>query len=243
MTKRKIVVLAANPLDTSRLRLGKEVAEIQEELQRANLREQFEFVSHWAVRPKDIQRVLLDVEPHIIHFAGHGGGGDGLIFENEAGEHQLVSTQALGQLFELFANQIECVVLNACYSDTQAATIYQHIDYVVGMGQAIGDRAAIQFAAGFYRALGAGRSYEDAYGFGCNAIALENIPEEQTPVLRKKPAAMQTQQIFISYRSAEPDLSLAGELHQALTAAGHSVFMAGRVLTGVRTGLSVSIRS
>ena len=227
MTKRKIVVLAANPLDTSRLRLGKEVAEIQEELQRANLRDRFEFVSHWAVRPKDIQRVLLDVEPNIVHFEGHGGDGDGLIFENEAGEHQFVSTQALSQLFELFANQIECVVLNACYSDTQAAAIYQHIDYVMGMGQAIGDKAAIQFAAGFYRALGAGRSYEEAYGFGCNAIALENIPEEQTPVLRKKPAAGSAQQIFISYRSAEPDLSLAGELHQALTAAGHAVFMAG----------------
>ncbi|MEM9977163.1 MAG: AAA-like domain-containing protein [Cyanobacteria bacterium P01_D01_bin.2] len=227
MTKRKIVVLTANPLDTSRLRLGKEVAEIQEELQRANLRDRFEFVSHWAVRPKDIQRVLLDTEPHIIHFAGHGGDYDGLIFENESGEHQFVSTEALSQLFQLFANQIECVVLNACYSNTQAAVIYQHIDYVVGMEQAIGDKAAMQFTAGFYRALGAGRSYEDAYGFGCNAIALENIPEEQTPILHKKPAAVQTQQIFISYRSAEPDLSLAGELHQALTDAGHSVFMAG----------------
>ena len=52
MAKRKIVVLAANPLGTSRLRLGKEVTEIQEELQRANLRDQFEFVSHWTVLPR-----------------------------------------------------------------------------------------------------------------------------------------------------------------------------------------------
>ena len=37
---------------------------------------------------------------------------------------------------------------------------------------------------------------------------------------------MSKRQIFISYRSKEPDLSLAGGLHQALTAAGHSVFMA-----------------
>ncbi|MEM7794865.1 MAG: AAA-like domain-containing protein [Cyanobacteria bacterium P01_C01_bin.118] len=37
---------------------------------------------------------------------------------------------------------------------------------------------------------------------------------------------MTKRQIFISYRTAEPDLSLAGELHQALTAVGHSVFMA-----------------
>ncbi|MEM9149488.1 MAG: AAA-like domain-containing protein, partial [Cyanobacteria bacterium P01_F01_bin.3] len=225
MLKRKIVVLAANPLDTSRLRLGKEVAEIQEELQRANLRDEFEFVSHWAVRPADIQRVLLDTNPHIVHFAGHGGDQAGLIFENESGQHQFVSTEALSQLFQLFANQIECVVLNACYSDTQAAAIYQHIDYVVGMEQAIGGNTAIKFATGFYGALGAGRSYDDAYRFGCSAIALENIPEEQTPILHKKPAVVEPQQVFISYRSEEPDLSLAGDLHKALTAAGHSVFM------------------
>nr|MBX2863146.1 toll/interleukin-1 receptor domain-containing protein [Leptolyngbyaceae cyanobacterium MAG.088] len=37
---------------------------------------------------------------------------------------------------------------------------------------------------------------------------------------------MTKRQIFISYRTTEPDLSLAGDLHQALTTAGHSVFMA-----------------
>ncbi|MEO1396244.1 MAG: AAA-like domain-containing protein [Cyanobacteria bacterium J06634_5] len=225
MPKRKIVVLTANPLETSRLRLGKEVAEIQEELQRANLRDEFEFVSHWAVRPADIQRVLLDTEPHIVHFAGHGGDQDGLVFENESGQPQFVSTKALSQLFQLFSDQVDCVVLNACYSDTQAAAIYQHIDCVVGMGQAIGDKAAIKFAAGFYRGLGAGRSYEDAYRFGCNAIALESIPEDQTPIFHKKITAVEPQQIFISYRNEEPDLSLAGDLHKALTAAGHFVFM------------------
>ncbi|NEQ53234.1 MAG: TIR domain-containing protein [Leptolyngbya sp. SIO3F4] len=41
---------------------------------------------------------------------------------------------------------------------------------------------------------------------------------------------MAQRQIFISYRTAEPDLSLARELHQALTTAGHSVFMAAESL-------------
>ena len=43
------------------------------------------------------------------------------------------------------------------------------------MSQAVGDKAAIQFAVGFYDALGAGWSYEDAYELGCNAIAIEGI--------------------------------------------------------------------
>ncbi len=34
-------------------------------------------------------------------------------------------------LFELFADKIECVVLNACYSEPQAKAIAQQIDYVI----------------------------------------------------------------------------------------------------------------
>ena len=226
MTTRKIIVFAANPCDTNRLRLDEEIRGIQEELQRANQRDEFTFTARWAVRPEDIQRALLDVKPQIVHFLGHGEGEDGLILENESGHAQFVSAMALGQLFQLFTEEVECVVLNACYSEVQAEAIYQHIDYVVGMNQAIDDRAAIKFAAGFYRALGAGRSYDDAYRFGCNAIALENIPEEQTPILKNKSSAVKQPHVFISYRSKEPDLSLAQAIHEALDAAGYSVFMA-----------------
>lgn len=37
--------------------------------------------------------------------------------------------------------------------------------------ESISDEAAIEFSAGFDDALGAGRSIEDAFGFGRNAIA------------------------------------------------------------------------
>lgn len=53
------------------------------------------------------------------------------------------------------------------------------------MNSEIGDDAAIKFAIGFYDELGAGWSYEDAYNGGCDAIALQGIPEERTPVLKK----------------------------------------------------------
>lgn len=57
-------------------------------------------------------------------------------------------------------------VLNACYSEAQAKAIARHIDYVIGMQQAIGDTAAIAFSAGFYQALGDGRNIEEAYKMG-----------------------------------------------------------------------------
>jgi hypothetical protein len=181
-----ILFLAANPQNTGRLRLDQELRDIAEGLQRAQKRDQFNLEQRLAVRPRDIQRAMLDIGPQIIHFSGHGAGEQGLIFEDEIGNAKLVDGAALAGLFELFADQIQCVVLNGCYSDVQAKAIAQHIPYVVGMNQAIGDKAAIAFAVGFYDALGAGRPIEFAYKLGCSAIRMEGIAEHLTPVLLKQ---------------------------------------------------------
>lgn len=184
-SRKTILVLASSPTSAARLRLDKEVREIDEGLRRAQQRERFTLQQKWAVRPDDLRRALLDFNPEIVHFCGHGSGDDGLLLENDAGLAQLVPTEALVNLFKRFATRgLECVVLNACYSEIQANAIAQHIDYVVGMNSKIGDDAAIKFAVGFYDELGAGWSYEDAYNGGCDAIALQKIPEEHTPVFK-----------------------------------------------------------
>jgi len=182
-----ILFLASSPTDEDRLSLDKEVREIEEGLRRSQQREKFTLQQRSAVRPDDLRRAMLDFNPQIVHFSGHGSGEDGLVLENDLGKAQLVSTEALANLFKRFATRgLECVVLNACYSEIQADEIVKHIDYVVGMNNPIGDDAAIKFAVGFYDELGAGWSYEDAYDGGCDAIALQGIPEEHTPILKKK---------------------------------------------------------
>jgi hypothetical protein len=153
-------------------------------LEQGSYRDQFEVITRWAVRVDDLQAILLNHPPRIVHFSGHGAGEQGLALENELGQMQLVSTDALAGLFKLLKNTVECVVLNACYSEEQAEVIHQHINCVVGMNQAIGDKAAINFARGFYRALAAGRFYDDAFEFGCNAIDLKKIPETSTPTIK-----------------------------------------------------------
>lgn len=243
---RKILVLATNPKGTDQLRLGEEVREIQAGLTRSRNREQFVLEQKWAVRPLDVQRALLEVEPQIVHFAGHGAGEAGLVFEDVEGEAQQVETGALANLFESFANTIECVVLNGCYSAPQAEAISQQIPTVIGMSTAISDRAAIAFAVGFYDALGAGRSVKSSYKLGCSGIALAGEDQQITPVLLDGRAPEQQPQlepilnatpevaqaktkkgarIFISYkRGAEPDESVAKALYGALQA-DHEVFI------------------
>src|SRR5260370_20342798 len=51
------------------------------------------------------------------------------------------------------------------------------------MKRAIGDDAAITFAASFYRAIGFGRSVREAFDQGRTALLLEGIREETTPDL------------------------------------------------------------
>jgi CHAT domain len=135
MAIKKVLILAANPLETARLRLDKEVEEIRMTLQLSPNRDRFVIESHGAVRPQDLHTYLHNLNPQILHFSGHGGGDRGLAFEDEDGGLIAVSTLALVNLFKLFANQIQCVVLNACYSEEQARAIAQHIPYVIGMNQ------------------------------------------------------------------------------------------------------------
>lgn len=182
-----VLFLAADPTDRSRLRLGEEFREIDQQLTLGKQREQFNLaLPRLALRPEDITRALLDVLPQIVHFSGHGTPEGALCFEDKSGKAHFVQPDALAALFEQFAHQVRCVLLNACYSETQAKAIGKHIRYVIGMNQAIGDKAAIAFAIGFYQALGAGRTIEDAYKLGCVQIRLQGIPEHLTPVLIKE---------------------------------------------------------
>jgi CHAT domain len=205
---RTILFLASNPKGTDPLRLDIEAKKVEQVLERARKRDDFKLVTKWAVTDVDLRRALLDHEPEIVHFSGHGTGTGnsahmrdlglpegshpegsaegGLAFENERGQVLQITGQSLARLFECCASHVRCVVLNACYSEVQANAIVQHIDYVIGMNKAVGDEAAIMFAEGFYDALMAGRPYDLAFKFGSNAIDLRGIPEHLTPVLKKR---------------------------------------------------------
>ncbi len=189
-TVKKILMLSASPKNINPLRLGEEARKIQEALKLAKRREQFEIATFWAVRVEDLRRAMLDHQPSIVHFSGHGAGTEGLAFEDNSGITQLVSGEALANLFELFRGTVECVILNACYSEVQAQAIHQHVDYVIGMTQPIGDVAAIEFATGFYDALGALEGYDYAFRMGCTAIQLKGGDENLTPVIKSRPSSV-----------------------------------------------------
>lgn len=178
-----ILFLAANPGDTDKLQLDEEVRAIDKALREAQFRDHFRLEQHWALRYDDLPELLLRYNPHIVHFSGHGSASGELAFTDETGNSHLVLPESLADLFSLLRDNIRCVVLNACYSETQAEGIAQSIDCVVGMTRAVVDEAAVKFAAGFYLGLGYRRSIATAFGLGRNRMGAYVTGEETTPRL------------------------------------------------------------
>ncbi|MDZ8141125.1 MAG: CHAT domain-containing protein [Nostoc sp. DedQUE04] len=184
---RKILILAANP---SGLRLDQEIREIEDAIQRAIRRDHFQIVTRQAVRPKDIRRSIAEERPEIVHFCGHGTEDGSLILEDDGGQRKLVKPEGLAALFELHADYVDCVLINACHSEKPAEAISQHINYVIGMNQAVNDKTAIKFAEGFYDALGYDaqdnkEEFQRAFNEGIVAIKLEGLPGASIPVIKK----------------------------------------------------------
>ncbi|MHC5819891.1 MAG: effector-associated domain EAD1-containing protein, partial [Nostoc sp.] len=65
----KILILAALP---DRLRLDREIREIEEAIRRAVKGNLFEIKIRTAVRTQDIRRAIAEERPSIVHFCGHG---------------------------------------------------------------------------------------------------------------------------------------------------------------------------
>lgn len=195
---RKILLLAANPENTHKLKLEQEIRTIKKIIQSSENRDLFEISSELGIRAEDLIPVLL-CNPTIVHFLGHGSGEQGLILDDGEGGIRRVSAQALAQTFEQFPS-VECVLLNACYSDEQAKPISHTVPHVIGMNKAISDRAAIAFSHGFYAALGGGRSYEAAYEMGITAIGNQDITEVNVPVWRMSSGKVINEQGSLEWR-------------------------------------------
>ncbi|GAA4279077.1 hypothetical protein [Aquimarina mytili] len=160
---RKILFLSANPKHTLQLRLGEELRKIKDSMSMATLKDQFDLEIEPAVKISTITKAMQVQKPEIVHFFGHGAGSDGIHVEDDSGHSVLFPTEGLGRLFKNFKDTSKCVVLNACYSKAQAEVISEHGIYVVGMNDAIGDKAAIDFSVGFYQSIGEGNDYEFAF--------------------------------------------------------------------------------
>ncbi|HWN09786.1 MAG TPA: TIR domain-containing protein [Pyrinomonadaceae bacterium] len=179
-----VLFLAATPIGTEPIQLDQELREIQGAIMGSQSRNHFEMISRMAIRPRDLSESILSARPQIIHFSGHGSVQRGLVVENDQGRATFIGWETLGNAIGVLADRVECVVLNVNSPPDVANFIPKKVPYIISTGPETSDDAAIAFSAGFYQALGNGRTIEESFQVGCTQIALEGFSEEATPVLQ-----------------------------------------------------------
>jgi hypothetical protein len=198
MKTKKILFLAANPVDTRHLTLDEEIRKIKERLDRAPLSKNIELVEIWAARPDDWLQALNAQHFHAIHFSGHGTRGGALQFMRNDGTAQPVTIQTLKEVFQVLKGDICLVVLNACYSSKQAEVLTEVVDCVVSMNDTVHDGVAITFIDAFYRALFAGQSIHNSFEQGKLALKLQGLQGDKVPELLIRPGIDATRVTLIS---------------------------------------------
>lgn len=220
-----ILFLAANPADTVRLRLDEESRQIDLALREGEFRDQFTLEKHYAVRTTDLPALLMRHQPDIVHISGHGSNDGQILLADADGRARAVAPATLAQLFSLLRDRVRCVVLNACFSEPQAQAISKSIDCVIGLSDAISDRAALRFSIAFYQALAYGRDVGTAFELGRLQIELSGGDETGIPRLLTR----------------EPDssrLTLAG---QPAAAGNRAAASFGTVIHGGSVGQVINV--
>jgi uncharacterized SAM-dependent methyltransferase len=172
---KKILIVTANPHSTTRLSLDSEVNSIQGNLRIPLLREQFDVSLLTGATRLLLQRRLNEYDPHILHFSTHGLP-EGIILEDDCGNQDVYSSEALADLLGQMnllsgvPRNLQCVILNSCHSQDHLIPIVRHVDYAIGMREAIRDQLAIRFSSAFYYALASGLNYRRAFGLGRNVV-------------------------------------------------------------------------
>ena len=183
--ERTILYLAASPRDLAPLRSDLEMRKVMDRLQLSQLRDRYRLEYRPAARFADISQALMDHQPYILHFSGHGDRDGNLCVEDERGCGDLLTPEGLADLFGQHRATLRCVVLNACYTRRLAEAIVVNIDHVIGMRNRIGDEAAIDFSEGFYLGLFGGMTVPEAFQRGRSHLRSRLATEAQylTPVL------------------------------------------------------------
>jgi formylglycine-generating enzyme required for sulfatase activity len=136
---------------------------------------------------------------HILHFIGHGSfdplSDEGyIVLETERGEPDRLPATQLARLLADHRS-LRLVVLNSCegaqggntdiFSSTASLLVRHGLPAVLAMQYEITDRAAIEFARGFYEALADGLPVDAATAEARKAVSLglTNTVEWGTPVL------------------------------------------------------------
>jgi hypothetical protein len=194
----KLLFIAANSTQGNQRRFIQEAREIRNRIRLGKYRDSFELITSWGVRLSDLQALLLEHQPHIVHFSARGTPERGTIFEGDNGIATLVDNKAMAELFRILKDNIRVMVFNAGHSEQQARELTHLVDYSIAIDSAMSDEEAIRFSAAFYQALVYARTVSEAFDLAKLELRIEDPATFAAPVLRIDPSVDISEPFLIS---------------------------------------------
>ncbi len=154
----RVLYLTANPHGD--LRTDVEVRQVQQALRGAKHRDRISIEQRPAATFQDLLDGLNDVRPHVVHFAGHGGG-ETVEFERTGdgdGAPHSIDFDVLVSALAATDRPPVLLVLNACDTLEGASAILPAVPVIVAMSDDVPDIAATIFAKQFYSGIASGQS-------------------------------------------------------------------------------------
>src|ERR1700730_5364179 len=97
----KVLVLTANPEDTTRLQIKRQLKPIEEQSEAERAGSELLVKFRFDATLQDLRKGLDQHHPEVVHFAGHGDVSNKLIFDNGRGRARLLDPAMIAELCEL----------------------------------------------------------------------------------------------------------------------------------------------
>lgn len=164
----RIVVLVAEPDDATSIAGLRECEAIRGAIEAVLGPGRAEVKVRGATRVDQIQSILAELRPHVLHLSVHGSeDGEGrLLFEDAAGDGAPLAAQTFIAMLRASASSLVAVVASVCYWGPYAQALTKLAKFVVATDASLPYQAAIAFARSFYgwvaRGVALGPAFERA---------------------------------------------------------------------------------
>jgi hypothetical protein len=187
--KLKLLLLAANSVDTVDSRASDEIQAIDRAIQAAPFRDSFDLRKEPAIRVSDIGPSLLKHRPDILHISAHSRETEGLILENDLGRVAKVQCTQLKDVLVSAGLKLQLVFYSFCHSADCAKETSTQIDFVVGMEGEIAVKSSLAFSPAFYAALASGHSIQEAVEYAKSILDYQKYRGARAIVLQVRDGA------------------------------------------------------
>lgn len=181
---KKILMLSANPANTESARKRTSVKDIRDALKRSSHGQLLDLQERLETSAIDISQELSEINPFIVNISGCEKGIELLTLEiSPDGNLFTKPEKIIADLFKPHTENLECIILNSCYSPNQSAEIIQHVEFVIGITQDLKDSEVILFLSDFYYHIGSRKTIKDSYSRSYNLLERKGVNPVQLPIL------------------------------------------------------------